>query len=176
MAQSLRRARPDQRFCVAPGESCCPAVHIPVDRRGTQLLHCLGAARTSLCGDEPGFRADSFRRHPLQRESHSKPSRKIELIFVLRALGDTCMAAGRPGEAAVLRGLARALAARRYASGYIIVLQFQLGQAEVQLAAGDVAAAQAELEAILAEPEQPGASAIRVRARELQAAARERRR
>ena len=162
MAESLRRARPDQKFCVAPGESCCPAVHVPLDRRGTQLPQCLGAARTSLCGGEPGSCADSFRLHPLQRENQPKPSSKIELTFVLRAL-----------------------AARRYASGHIIVLQFRLAQAEAQLAAGGVAAALAalaelaelaELEPILAEPEQPGSSAIRAQAREFLPAALERRR
>lgn len=102
MAESLRRARADQRFCVAPGESCCPAVHVPLDRRGTQLPQCLGAAPTSLCGGEPGSCANSFRLHPLQRENHSKPSGKIELTFVLRAgrYLHGCRPARRSGSAA----------------------------------------------------------------------------
>ncbi|MCQ4165945.1 serine/threonine-protein kinase [Tahibacter harae] len=115
--------------------------------------------------------AEAAQREALAQMQRIMGADAYQLTFVLRALGDTCMAAGRPAEAAALRGRARELAARRYAAGHIIVLQFRLGQAEALLAAGDAAAALAQLQAILAEPEQPGTQAIRARARELQAAA-----
>ena len=120
--------------------------------------------------------AETVQREALAQMQRIMGADAYQLTFVLRALSDTCMSAGRPGEAAALRGRARELAARRYAPGHSIVLQFRLGQAEALLAAGDPGAALAELQAILAEPEQDGTRQLLAQARELQAKAQQQRR
>lgn len=111
--------------------------------------------------------ADAAQREALAQMERIMGPDAYQLTFVLRVLSDTVMAAGKPVEAAELRRRALALALERYPATHMIAVQYRARLAETLIAAGDRAAALAEIESILAEPEQPGTREFHVFAREL---------
>lgn len=111
--------------------------------------------------------AEAAQREALAQMERIMGKDAYHLTFVLRVLSDTCLAAGKPAEAVALRRRARDLAALRFSPEHLIVVQYRARLAEAQLAAGDRAGALAEIESILAEPENAGTREFHEFAREL---------